>query len=70
MLPIFELVVGHQEGTAVDLADPDIVVVEQEFTTLEAHGGRAVAAAAALMKHEFAVLVPQGVNDFFCFFGH
>jgi hypothetical protein len=56
VLPVFELAFAHEEGHTVDLAELDIGVAGEEFGAGVAHGRAAVAAAAGLVEHEFAVL--------------
>ena len=69
MLPVFELIIGHEEGAAVNVADPDIVIIQHHFAFRETHGGGAVAAAAALVEHQRAVLLAELIDDLFCYGG-
>jgi hypothetical protein len=63
VLPVFKLIIGHQEGAAVDVAYPYIIIIQQQLAAGKAHGSRAVATAATLVEQERAVLFPQLIND-------
>jgi hypothetical protein len=63
MLPILVLIPGHKEVAAMDLAQADIGFVNEKFPYWETHGGRAITAAATLVKYQFSVLVVQLVDQ-------
>jgi hypothetical protein len=46
----------------MNFTQADIPRTNQKLTLLKAHGGGTIAAAAALVKHEISVLLPQLVN--------
>ena len=47
----------------MDLSDLDVAPANPEFTILEAHGRRTIAATAALMEHQWPMCFPQPVDD-------
>src|SRR5579862_8094910 len=56
MLPVFKLRFAYVERRTANLTELHIAVAHQEFTARKAHRRAAVAAAAGLMEHQFAVL--------------
>jgi hypothetical protein len=63
VLPILELAAAHIEGLAVDFAELNVGVADEEFTARIAHGGAAITAAARLVKHERTILLAQDTDE-------
>ncbi len=54
MTPIFELVGAHEKSAAVNVAQVNVISTHFKFALFKTHRLRAVAASAALVKHQFA----------------
>jgi hypothetical protein len=63
MLPVLVLKFGHVVGATVDFPQQLIVVVNIKLPVGKAHGRGTVAAAAALVEDERAVLSTEAVDD-------
>ncbi len=63
VLPIFILIRAHIKWAVVDVIQQHIRAACNKLALWKTHGRRAIAAATALMKHEWAVRFAQAIND-------
>jgi hypothetical protein len=69
MFPIFELVARHKKIAPVDVTEPNIGSTDLEIAFGKTHGTGTIAAAAALVKHQFAVDLFDLFDQGLCLFG-
>jgi len=63
MLPVLILALADLERTAADFSQQHVCLADGQLTRQETIGGAAFTATTALMKHHFAMLLPQALNQ-------
>ncbi len=63
VFPIFELVARHPEVTPIDLPQQYVRLADDKITLGETHWRRAVAAASALVKHQWSMFGPDFADN-------
>jgi hypothetical protein len=63
VLPVFELIRGHVEGTPVNFSQLYVPGSNHEITLGKAHGGGTVTAPPTLVKHQFPMLFAQAIDN-------
>ena len=69
VLPVFELAAAHIEGFAIDFAELDVGVPDEELAPWITHGGATVAAASGLMKHKQSMFFAEDTDEVNCEIG-